>query len=115
MFFSAFGMSARTSQLCNVNPHLHQIEPIGLSWLFQVDGDQSVVLSVLVGVEHCLGPLVGDVVVVGVELGDDLGQGELGVDPLLAGGLLLQVGEVEQVVLAVLGGEDKEVPEASLY
>ena len=65
--------------------------------------------------EHCLGPLVGDVVVVGVELGDDLGQGELGVDPLLAGGLLLQVGEVEQVVLAVLGGEDKEVPEASCF
>ena len=115
MFFSAFGRSARTSQLCIVKPHLHQIQPIGLSWFFQVDCDQSVVLSVLVGVEHCLGPLVGDVVVVGVELSDDLGQGELGVDPLLAGGLLLQVGEVEQVVLAVLGGEDKEVPEASLY
>ena len=86
----------------HLETHFNQIHPIGLRGLFQVNGNQSVVLGILVGVEYSLGPLVGHIVVVGVKLGDDLCQGELALDPLLAGGLLLQVSEVEQVVLAVL-------------
>ena len=90
--------------------HLNQIHPIGLCRLLQVNGYQSVVLSILVGVKDSLGPLVGHVVVVGVVLGDDFCQRELALDPLLPSRLLLQVGEVEQVVLAVLRGQNKEVP-----
>ena len=90
--------------------HFNQIHPISLCRLLQIYGYQSVVLSILVGVKDSLAPLVGHIVVVGIELSDDLGQGELALDPLLARCFLLQVGEIEQVVLAVLRGQDKEVP-----
>ena len=93
-----------------IETHFNQVHPIGLRGLFQVNGDQSVVLGILVGVKDSLGPLVGHIVVVGVKLRDDLCQGELALDSFLAGGLLLQVSEVEQVVLAVLGGQHKEIP-----
>ena len=102
------------SPLQNIFTFFDQICPVGLCRLFQVDGYQPVVLRILVGVEDSFCPLVGHVVIVGIEVGDDLGQSELALDSLLASGLLLQVGEVEQVVLAVLGGEEKEVPETSL-
>ena len=90
--------------------HFNQIHPIGLCRLFQIYGYQSVVLSILVGVKDSLAPLVGHVVVVGIKLGDNLRQGELALDPFFSSRLLLQVSEVEQVVLAVLRGQDKEVP-----
>ena len=85
----------------------NEVCPLGLRWILHVNGDQLELLCSFVSVKHTLLPNIGHEVNVCLKLFNDWHKIKLIFDPLLR--ILFKIIEVKKVVLAILGGFDKEV------